>query len=56
MSEFLAMGGYGRFVWPAFVLTFAIVLLNVYAARRSFRESLADARRRMAIAKEEDTA
>jgi len=29
MSEFLAMGGYGAYVWSAFGITFAVLLFNV---------------------------
>ena len=48
MNEFLAMGGYARFVWPSYVLTLGIVVLNVYWARRAFRKARDDARRRLA--------
>ncbi|MEX0735426.1 MAG: heme exporter protein CcmD [Steroidobacteraceae bacterium] len=34
MSEFLAMGGYGAFVWPCFLLTGVVLVWNVVAARR----------------------
>lgn len=27
-NQFLSMGGYGVFVWPAYGITFAILLLN----------------------------
>jgi heme exporter protein D len=52
VSEFLSMGGYARFVWPAYVLTFAVVLLNVYWARRALRRAREETRRRLAA--EED--
>jgi heme exporter protein CcmD len=42
------MGGYARFVWPSYLLTFAIVLLNVYWARRIHRRARDEARRRLA--------
>ncbi|MGH8284858.1 MAG: heme exporter protein CcmD [Steroidobacteraceae bacterium] len=48
MSEFFSMGGYARFVWPSYAVTFAVVLLNVYWARRAFRRAREEARRRMA--------
>lgn len=41
------MGGYARFVWPSYFLTFAVVLLNVYWARRAHRRALDEARRRL---------
>jgi heme exporter protein D len=48
MREFLDMGGYAAFVWPAYAVTFAVVLLNVYRARRALARALAAARRRSA--------
>jgi len=48
MSEFLAMGGYAAFVWPAYLVTFAVVGLNIVWARRALDRSLAEARRRVA--------
>ena len=46
LTEFLNMGGYARFVWPAFVITAFVLAANVYAARRHERAVLADLRRR----------
>lgn len=37
MGEFLAMGGYASFVWPAFAITTAVLVGNVIAARRQDR-------------------
>jgi heme exporter protein CcmD len=34
MSEFFAMGGYGAFVWPCFLLAALVLGWNVVAARR----------------------
>jgi heme exporter protein D len=34
MSEFLAMGGYGGYVWSSFALTAIILVFNVTWARR----------------------
>jgi heme exporter protein D len=50
MREFLAMGGYAAFVWPAFGLSAAVLVYNAWAARRFRAKQLADARRRMADA------
>jgi heme exporter protein CcmD len=47
MSEFLAMGGYGKYLWPAFVLGFGIVVLNLVLALNSLAAARRDARRRM---------
>lgn len=48
MSEFLEMGGYARYVWPSFAITFAIVLWNIVAARRALASARRDALRRIA--------
>ncbi len=53
MNEFLAMGGYARFVWPAYAITFAVVLINVALARRAHTAARAEARRRLALAGED---
>lgn len=37
MSEFLAMGGYGAFVWPCVGLSFAILGGLMLTARRRLR-------------------
>jgi heme exporter protein CcmD len=47
MNEFLHMGGYGRFVWPSYGLTLAIVVLNIVWARRSLAQACAQLRRRL---------
>jgi heme exporter protein CcmD len=49
MQEFLAMGGYARYVWPAYAITFSAVLLNIWLARRSLRNAQIEARRRLAV-------
>jgi len=46
MNEFLAMGGYAGYVWPAFGLTVAVLLLNIWSARRTLAQARRDARRR----------
>ena len=47
MSEFLDMGGYGKYLWPAFVLGFGIVVLNLVLALKSLAAAKQEARRRM---------
>ncbi len=37
MKEFLAMGGYGAFVWPCVGLSFAILAGLLLTARRRLR-------------------
>lgn len=47
MSEFLAMGGHGPFVWSAYAITLVVLVLNVlqpWLARR--RLVIEEARRR----------
>jgi heme exporter protein CcmD len=46
--EFLDMGGYAAFVWPAYAVTLAVALLNVAWARRALARAVAAARRRLA--------
>ena len=47
MNEFFAMGGYGKYLWPAFALGFGVVVLNLVLAWSSLRGAEALARRRM---------
>jgi len=47
MIHWLAMGGYWPYIWPSYALTLLVVWLNISAARRSHREALRDARRRL---------
>ena len=47
MSEFFDMGGYGKYLWPAFALGFGVVLLNVYLAMNSLAEARREARKRL---------
>jgi heme exporter protein CcmD len=49
MSHFLAMGGYARYLWPAYGVTLLAVLLNIIWARGLLRRAKIDARRRQAI-------
>lgn len=44
MSEFFAMGGYGPYVWSAYGITLAALVLNVWWIRRLHRRALEDAR------------
>jgi heme exporter protein CcmD len=47
MSEFLAMSGYGKYLWPAFGLGFGIVVLNLVMALSSLSRAKQDAKRRL---------
>jgi heme exporter protein CcmD len=55
LRDFLHMGGYAGFVWAAYGLTTAVLLLNWVSARRSEADQIASARRRMTTDKENRT-
>ena len=46
MMHWLNMGGYWPFVWPSYLLTLVVMVLNIYLARRSLAAAKRDARRR----------
>jgi len=48
LAEFFDMGGYAAFVWPSYVITFGVIALNVYWARRALERARVAARRRLA--------
>ena len=52
LKDFLEMGGYARFVWSAYGLTGAVLVLNWWSARRSESEAQSAARRRNELASE----
>ncbi len=41
-SEFLAMGGYGGFVWPAYGIAFLVLAVLVVASLKSLRAAEAE--------------
>ncbi len=49
MSTFLAMGGYARFLWPAYALTFFAIFVNIALAVRAHRAAREEVRRRLAV-------
>jgi heme exporter protein CcmD len=49
MMEFLSMGGYAVFLWPAYLVTLLAILVNIALARRAHAEAKSEARRRFAI-------
>ena len=49
MIEFLQMGGYAKYVWPSYAITFVVVGLNILWARRSLARAHAEALRRLAM-------
>lgn len=40
MSEFLAMGGYGFYVWGSYGVTFALLALEVVLLRGRYKKAL----------------
>ena len=42
ITEFFAMGGYAPYVWGAYGLTLILLVINIVAARRRLRSTLAD--------------
>jgi heme exporter protein CcmD len=45
------MGGYGKYLWPAFVLGFGVVVLNLVLALNSLASAKQEARRRLEMSK-----
>ena len=39
MTEFFAMGGYAKYVWPAFGIPAIVLVVNLLAARRQLRQT-----------------
>jgi heme exporter protein CcmD len=54
-ADWFALQGYGVYVWPSYVLTALVVVLNVVWARSSARAARQAARRRLAMQKERHT-
>jgi heme exporter protein CcmD len=47
VAEFLNMGGYAAFVWPAFGLVMSVLVYNVWSARSAHAEARRAAARRL---------
>jgi heme exporter protein D len=45
LSQFLAMGGYGGFVWGSYGVALAVLVLEIVLVRRRFRAARAAAAR-----------
>jgi heme exporter protein D len=56
MSEFLAMGGYAAYVWPAYAVFFVVLAIEALAPRAQRRRVLADIRGRVQRRSARDTA
>lgn len=50
LKDVLDMGDYGVYVWSCYGLTFAVLILNVWLARRSLAEQVLSAKRRVKMA------
>jgi heme exporter protein CcmD len=51
MSEFFDMGGYGKYLWPSYLLGFGVVVLNLVLALNTLALARRDARRRLEMRK-----
>jgi heme exporter protein D len=49
LSEYFAMGGYARFVWPSYAIVFAAIVLNIVWARSKLKRARLEAQRRLAM-------
>ena len=47
LKDVLDMGEYGAYVWSCYGLTLAVLVLNVWLARRSLAEQQLHAKRRL---------
>ena len=47
LMEYLDMGGYARYVWPAYIIVIVAIAWNVILARRSLRRAREAAARRL---------
>ena len=46
LMEYLDMGGYARYVWPAYILVIGAIVLNIFIARRALKRAREAALRR----------
>ena len=47
LHEFLTMGGYAAYVWPAYAVTLIVLFVNIAWARSALARAIAGARRRL---------
>lgn len=40
MNEFFAMGGFARYVWPAYLITAFVLIVNLIMAKRKHTKLL----------------
>ena len=53
LYDFFDMGGYAPYVWPSYGITFLVLGLNVWWARRALAQARQAARRRIAMRSED---
>jgi heme exporter protein D len=53
IRSFLEMGGYAAYVWPSYGFTALLVIWMIVDARRTHRNALAAARKRLASQRSE---
>jgi heme exporter protein CcmD len=49
LAQFFDMGGYARYLWPSYGITFLVLGLNIWWARRALAQAKEQARRRIAM-------
>ena len=49
LMEYLDMGGYARYVWPAYIIVVVAIAANVVMARRALKRAREAAVRRLAV-------
>ena len=49
LMEYLDMGGYARYVWPAYIIVIVAIATNILMARRALRRAREAAVRRLAV-------
>lgn len=54
IMKFLSMGGYAQYVWPAYGIVLAAIVLNIVWARRALARAQAEARKRLAMSRRAD--
>ena len=50
MSQFLEMGGDGAYVWSAYGITLAVLIINIWLARAKRRSALRRAHEQVSVA------
>jgi heme exporter protein CcmD len=49
LMEYLDMGGYARYVWPAYIIVIVAIASNIVMARRALKRAREAAVRRVAV-------